>query len=180
MKIRPIIPKIGAQYGAVGAAMAIVSFLTFFYLDQQPWRNLITFLLDIVIVGFFCFLPIKEFKRDHNGGDLHFYHGMTIGFISYLMIGVIYSLFYAVFINFIEPDFIELYKSVQLEEMTGMKEMIMGQVEENPEAFYQEQLDSIKTITKSQLILDALLKKAIIGLFLTPVFSIILRTHRAR
>jgi len=180
MKIRPIIPKISGRYGLVGGVLAILSFVTFFYLDQQPWRNLISFLLDIVIIGLFCFLPIKEFKRDHNKNELRFYHGMTIGFISYLMTAFVFSIFYALFINVIEPSFMELYKSVQIEDMESMKEMIMGQVDENKEEFFQEQLSAISKITKSQLILDVFLKKAIIGLFLTPIFSIVLRTHKAQ
>ncbi len=180
MKIRPIIPKISGRYGLVGGVLAILSFVTFFYLDQQPWRNLISFLLDIVIIGLFCFLPIKEFKRDHNQNELRFYHGMTIGFISYLMTAFVFSIFYALFINVIEPSFMELYKSVQIEDMESMKEMIMGQVDENKEEFFQEQLSAISKITKSQLILDVFLKKAIIGLFLTPIFSIVLRTHKAQ
>lgn len=180
MKIRPIIPKISGRYGLVGGVLAILSFVTFFYLDQQPWRNLISFLLDIVIIGLFCFLPIKEFKRDHNQNELRFYHGMTIGFISYLMTAFVFSIFYALFINVIEPSFMELYKSVQIDDMESMKEMIMGQVDENKEEFFQEQLSAISKITKSQLILDVFLKKAIIGLFLTPIFSIVLRTHKAQ
>lgn len=180
MKVRPIIPRIGARYGAAGGVLAIIAYLTFFYLDQQPWRNLISFLLDAVIIGFFCFLPIKEFKRDHNGGELRFYHGMTIGFISYLMIGFIFSLFYAIFINWIEPGFMEMYKQVQHEDMLAMKDMIMSRAKENPEEFFQQQLDSTAVITKSQLILDVFLKKALIGLFLTPIFSIVLRTNKAQ
>ena len=180
MKIRPIIPRIAARYGAVGGLLAVIAYLTFFYLDQQPWRNLISFLLDAVIVGFFCFLPIKEFKRDHNNNELRFYHGMTIGFISYLTVGFIFSLFYAIFINWVEPGFMDLYKAVQMEDMVAMKDLIMSRAKENPEEFYQQQLESISVITKSQLILDVFLKKALIGLFLTPIFSIVLRSHKAR
>ncbi len=178
MKIRPIISKLGARYGLVGGILTVVAYLTLYYMGLQPWRNLISFLLDIVIVGLFCFLPIREFRADHNNGELRFYHGMTIGFVSYLTVGFVFSMFYAIFTNWIEPSFMEVYRSVQLEEMKGMKDMITSRVDENKEQFFQEQLDAVSTITNSQLILDVFLKKLIIGLFLTPIFSIILRTHK--
>lgn len=180
MKIRPIISKTGARYGLVGGVLTIVAYLTLYYLGLQPWRNLISFLLDIAIVGVFCFLPIREFRNEHNSGELRFYHGMTIGFISYLSIGFVFSIFYSVFTNWIEPSFMEVYRTVQLEEMNGMKDMITSRVDENKEEFFQKQLESVSKITNSQLILDVFLKKLIIGLFLTPIFSIILRTHKAQ
>ncbi|GHE64690.1 DUF4199 domain-containing protein [Roseivirga thermotolerans] len=180
MKVRPIIPKLGIRYGIAGGLLAVLSFVVFYYLDQQPWRNLVSFLLDIVIVGFFCVLPIREFKVRYNRGELRFYHGMSIGFLSYVFIGIIYSLFIMLFVLWIEPGYFELYKSVQLEEIEGMKELIMSRVKENPEQFYQQQLDGIKEITKGSLIFDAFVKKVIIGLFLTPIFSIVLRTQRPK
>lgn len=180
MKIRPIVPRIGARYGAVAGVLAVVAYLTFFYLELQPWRNLIAFLVDIVIVGLFCFISMREFKLEHNRGEFRFYHGMTIGFVAYLSIALIFSLFFAFFINWIEPSFMDTYKIVQLEEMQGMKDMITSRVDENPEDYFNKQLEAISSITKSQLILDVFLKKAIIGLFMTPIFSVILRTHKSQ
>lgn len=180
IKIRPIIPKIAANYGLVGGLLTIVAFLTFYYLGHQPWRNLISFILDTIIIGIFCFLPMKEFRTHFNDGSFRFYHGMTLGFITYLMIAFVFSLFYFVFIFWIEPSFIELYKSIQKEDMMNMKELIMSTVEEGKEEHFQKQLAGIDDITRSQLVLDVFLKKAIIGLVLTPIFSIVLRTQPSR
>ena len=180
MKIRPIVSRIGARYGLVAGVLAVVAYLTFYYLGLQPWRNLISFLVDIVIIGLFCFIPMREFKLEHNQGEFRFYHGMSIGFVSYLSVALVSSIFFAVFINWIEPSFMDTYKIVQLEEMKGMKEMITSRVDENPEEYFQKQLDAIASITKSQLILDVFLKKAIIGLFMTPILSLVLRTHKAQ
>ncbi|GEM_PF-370959 len=177
-KINPAIPKLGLKYGLVGGIMAIISFLLFFYLDQQPWRNLISFILDIIIIGVFSFLPIKDFKSSFNGEELRFYHGMTIGFISYLAISFSFMVFYTGFINWIEPEFIVEYKAIQKEDMINMKDLILAGVEDNPEEFFEGQLEMVESITKSQLILDVFLKKVVIGLFLTPIFSIVLRTRQ--
>ena len=180
IKINPAIPKLGVKYGLVGGAMAILSFLVFFYLEQQPWRNLISFILDVLIVGVFCFLPIKDFKSSFNRDELRFYHGMTIGFISYLTVSFAFMVFYTVFINWVEPYFIIQYKQIQKEDMVNMKDLILAGVEDNPEEFFQSQLSMIDAITKSQLILDVFLKKLVIGLFLTPIFSIVLRTRQGQ
>ncbi len=180
MKIRPIIPKIAANYGLVGGLLTVVAFITFFYLGHQPWRNLISFILDTLIIGIFCFLPMKEFKSHHNAGSFRFYHGMTLGFVSYLMISFVFAIFYFLFTYWIEPSFLELYKEIQKEDMKNLKELIMSTVEEGKEEHFQKQLNGINDITRSQLILDVFLKKAIIGLVLTPIFSIILRTQPTR
>lgn len=180
MKIRPIIPKIAANYGLVGGLLTVVAFITFFYLGHQPWRNLISFILDTLIIGIFCFLPMKEFKSHHNAGSFRFYHGMTLGFVSYLMISFVFAIFYFLFTYWIEPSFLELYKEIQKEDMMNLKELIMSTVEEGKEEHFQKQLNGINDITRSQLILDVFLKKAIIGLVLTPIFSIILRTQPTR
>lgn len=159
--------------------MAIVAFLVFYYLDQQPWRNLISFFLDILIVGLFAFLPIKDFKSNYNGGELRFYHGMTLGFISYATLASVFALFYFVFMNWIAPDFLSTFIEAAKSDMILRKEMIMQSAEGDKEAFFLKQLNGLDDITKSSLVFDSFLKKLVFGIFLTPIFSVVLRTRQA-
>jgi hypothetical protein len=152
MKINPVIPRLAFRYGLAGGVMAIVAFLVFFYLGQQPWRNLISFLIDILIIGLFSFLTIKDFRSNYNNGELRFYHGMSLGFICYTTVAFVFAAFYFVFMQWIEPDFLSVY--------------------------FSEQLASLEKITKSSLIFDSFLKKLIFGIFLAPIFSIVLRTRQ--
>lgn len=179
MKINPQIPRLSLRYGAVGGILAVVAFLVFFYLDQQPWRNLISFFLDILIVGLFAFLPIKDFKSNYNGGELRFYHGMTLGFISYATLAGVFATFYFIFMNWIEPEFLGTFIETAKSDMILRKDMIMQSADGDKEAFFQQQLNGLDDITKSSLIFDSFIKKLVFGIFLTPIFSIVLRTRQA-
>lgn len=158
--------------------MAIVAFLVFFYLGQQPWRNLISFLIDILIIGLFSFLTIKDFRSNYNNGELRFYHGMSLGFICYTTVAFVFAVFYFVFMQWIEPDFLNLYIETAKSDMLLRKDMILQGVEVDPDVYFSEQLGTIDEITKSSLIFDSFLKKLIFGIFLAPIFSIVLRTRQ--
>jgi hypothetical protein len=48
------------------------------------------------------------------------------------------------------------------------------------EESYDKNFIALETTSSGVLMLDAIIKKALIGLFLTPIFSVILRTHLAK
>jgi hypothetical protein len=176
MKINPYIKKPAIQFGASGGAMMILSFLVFFYLGMQPWRNLISFILDVVIIGFFLVLAIREFKIKYNSNELRFYHGMTLGFLTFFLMSGIYSVFYGLFISVVDPDFLLNYIDLAIQDLNSRKELLTDNIEGDPELFFQEQINGIKAITTSQLIFDAFIKRVLIGFFLTPMISIVFRT----
>ncbi len=178
MKINPVIPRLAFRYGLAGGVMAIVAFLVFFYLGQQPWRNLISFLIDILIIGLFSFLTIKDFRSNYNNGELRFYHGMSLGFICYTTIAFVFAVFYFVFMQWIEPDFLSVFIDTAKSDMELRKDMMLLGIEADPEVYFSEQLASLEKITKSSLIFDSFLKKLIFGVFLAPIFSIVLRTRQ--
>ena len=153
--------------------LTIVAFLVFYYLGQQPWRNLISMVLDVLLIGGFCFAVIKDFKVNYNDGELRLYHGMTLGFISYLVVAVGFSLFYWIFMKVIAPEFMSEYIRLATEDMINRKDLM---VKAMGEANYHEQLSLLKSTTAGVVILDAFIKKMIAGFVLTPVFSVIMRT----
>lgn len=179
MKINPNLRKVAGKYGLAGGAMIVLSFLVFYYIDMQPWRNMISFILDVVIIGFFLVMAMREFKILHNDGEFRFYHGMTIGFLAFFLIAGIYAVFYGVFISWIEPDFLQSYIALALEDLEGRKSLLVENIEGDPEVFFQSQIQGIKEITKSQLMLDAFFKRTIIGFFLTPMLSVVFRTPQS-
>ena len=174
MKINPIIPKLSFRYGAVGGVLAIVSFLVFHYMGLPP-GSLLSFLAAVIVVGMFTFLPMKDFKSS-NGAGFRFYHGMTLGFISYLTIATVFSIFYILFIEVVEPDYLNT-------KITFLRDSHVAQREQKVAEFgievYERQLDGMQDISVSADVLSEFAKRLFIGLFLAPVFSIILRTRQA-
>lgn len=80
--------------------------------------------------------------------------------------------------QWIEPDFMNVFIDTAKSDMELRKDMILQGVEVDPEAYFSEQLASLEKITKSSLIFDSFLKKLIFGIFLAPIFSIVLRTRQ--
>jgi len=179
MKLHPGIKKVVLNYGASGALMMVLAFTVFYFLDQQPWRNLISFLLDGVIIGFFLVLAIREFKVRFNSNELRFYHGMTVGFLSFTLMAALYAMAFALFIYVLSPDFIDLYIELAIEDLESRKAILTENIDKDPEAFMTEQISNVKSITRSQIILDVFLKRLFIGFFFTPVISIVFRTNQS-
>lgn len=175
IKINPRLTRLSGGYGLMAAGLTIVAFLVFFYLDMQPWRNLLSLVLDIILIGVVSFIATKDFRDNENQGELRFYHGMTIGFIIYTATALLFSLFYFLFITVITPDFMELYRSSMVEFLESRKEFIIANASEES---YQQQVAALSEVSASGLSLDAFGKKIISGLFLAPVFSIVLRTRQ--
>lgn len=178
MKLHPGIKKVTWTYGLSGTAMLILAFAVFYLLGQQPWRNLISFLLDAIIIGFFLVLAIRDFKVNQNGGELRFYHGMTVGFLTFFLMAALYAIAYAIFVYLVSPDFINTYVELAIEDLNSRREILTENIDRDPQEFMEEQIRNVKAITRSQLVLDVFLKRSLIGFFLTPAISIVFRTNQ--
>ncbi|KYG84841.1 DUF4199 domain-containing protein [Roseivirga seohaensis] len=176
IKVNPKLTRISIKYGAVTALFTIIAFLVFYFMGLQPWRNLLSFLLDIMVIVIFLFLALKDYKDNVGGGEFRFYHGMTIGFIVYVTTAAIFALFYLIFIYWGNPDFLSEYIKTAQEDLVNRKDMIVAALSEES---YLEQYKMIANTTRSTLVFDVFIKKLLIGLVVTPVFSIILRSSRA-
>jgi hypothetical protein len=179
MKLNPGIKKVVLNYGSAGGLMLIMAFTVFYFLDQQPWRNLISFFLDAVIIGFFLVLAIRAFKVTYNHHELRFYHGMTIGFLTFTMMAAIYAMAFAIFVYVISPDFIDTYIDLAIEDFVSRRDILTEDIEGDPDEFMAEQIAAVRSITRSQIVLDLFLKRVLIGFFLTPVISIVFRTPQS-
>lgn len=175
MKINPAIPKLSFKYGVAGGVLAIVAFLVFHYIGLPP-GSLISMIGTLIVVGMFTFLPMKDFKSNINNGEFRFYHGMTIAFISYLTIAAVYGILYWIFIELIEPDYLS-------NKILSIRESLIDQKEQMADDFgleeYQRQLNGLDAISVSSEIISEFAKRLFFGLFLAPIFSIVLRTRQA-
>ena len=173
IKATPRLTRLSGRYGLMAAILTMVAFLVFYYLNLQPWRNLLSLVLDLILMGVVSFIAIKDFRDNENGGELRFYHGMTIGFIIYTTAALLFSLFYFFFITVITPDFMGMYRSSMAGFLESRKELIVANA---GEASFQRQVAALSEVSASALSLDAFGKKIISGLFPAPIFSIVLRT----
>ena len=107
--------SVGIRYGVIMSAISIVYFLilTFASIDMTSgFGRWSAFIFYFVII----YLAHKNFK---DSGDSYMSYGQGVG-ISFwigLVSSVIYSLFFFVYIKFIDNSFVQAIKDKQIEEM---------------------------------------------------------------
>jgi hypothetical protein len=159
------------QFGMLGAVLSGISFFSLSYFYPDPTNlNLIFgyFLIPIAV-----FLSIKFFKEYSNSGFLSFAEGMTVGFVTYTLIGI-GSTLCIWFILLFSPDFFELIKQSKWDVLMSNQETIVSQVG-------QESFDlaagNLKFMTPWDVALNDGLWKILPGLFFSIIISIILRKN---
>ncbi|OYX14681.1 MAG: hypothetical protein B7Z16_14205 [Algoriphagus sp. 32-45-6] len=81
--------KTAYQFGALGGSLSFISFIILSIVYDDPTNLNLVF--GYLITPIALFLAIKFYKDYENGGFLSFSEGMTVGFITYLLIGLISS-----------------------------------------------------------------------------------------
>lgn len=105
---KSVILNYGLYYGLASIVIAVV----FYALDMHLKQGLVNSLVGLVAMTLFIVLAQKKFKLD-NLNLMSWGQAVKIG-MGTVMIGVVIALIYnQVFINFIEPDFMEQMMEVQ-------------------------------------------------------------------
>ena len=170
MNIKNPFISIPIKFGIAGSVLIITMFLVFYFSSTNPLIEMGMF--DFFILPIFLFLGIKEYRDTFNNKLLEFWQGMTIGFICYLTIALVTSLFVLFFVTVINPDIFDTYVASRLE---ILEEGRVNIIEKMGEASYQESFLEIQQISLSDIILDNFLKKSMIGMLLTIMISIIVK-----
>ncbi len=163
--------KTAYQFGSLGGILSVLAFITlsFFYLDPTN----LTLLFGYVITPIAIFLALKFFKEYANSGYLSFSEGMSVGFVTYILIASISTLGILIFLV-VSPDLFEQIKLSKLEVLAKGKETILSQVGESS---FEATVASIQEMTKLDVAINDGLWKIIPGLFFTIIISIILRKN---
>ena len=167
----PPIAFVPVKYGLIGSVLIAILFVILFYSNKHPL--LIPIIIDfrLLLIPLFVFVSIKEFRDYRNSKLLHYWQGMAIGFLCYLAIGLISSIFILVFSNF-EPNFIIQYVDISTAQLINNKQQVINAVGE--EAFNRT-IQKMPLTTSLDLALDYLLKTLLIGIPLTIIISVFLR-----
>jgi hypothetical protein len=162
--------KVPAKFGVFGAAMIIIMFFIFHFSGSNPLTEM--GFVDFFIIPIFLFFGIKEFKDSYNQKLLEYWEGMTAGFVVYITIAILTSLFIFLFINLSESDIVDNYIVNKLEILEDKKD---GIIEEMGEETYLRSKEGITSISIFDITLDNFLKKTFIGLLLTIMIAVIMR-----
>ncbi|MFY0603267.1 MAG: DUF4199 domain-containing protein [Flavobacteriaceae bacterium] len=105
---KSIILNYGLVLGVIGILTSLALYATGNLIEMNWLNGVVGFVAMIVII----ILGIKKFKAD-NGGYLSFGQGVKVGMFIALLSAVISIIYNQVFINFIEPDFMNQMLEVQ-------------------------------------------------------------------
>lgn len=159
------------QFGTLGGVLSCIAFfvLSIFYTDPSNLNLLFGYIICPVAI----FLSIKFFKDDQNSGYLSFSEGMTVGFVTYMLLALISTIGIWLFLS-ISPETFKLITAAKFEVLEKGKETIIAQVGQNS---YDATYESLKKMSKFDISLNDGIWKIIPGLFFTIIISIIFRKN---
>lgn len=158
------------KYALVGGFLTIVLFFILLFFDKNPFVANKWF--DFILLPIFVFFSVKEYKKYYNGGFLHFWQGMTVGFFTCFIIAVIAAVFIWSYLNFVSPELLQEFITDRINLITESKESFIQQFGEE---IYRKTLADMKLLTPADMALDDFLRKVFIGLFITSVVAVVMR-----
>ncbi len=164
--------KIPARYGIAGVIIQGALFLVLYFIGENPLVGRTSWDFGFVMIPLMVFFGMKDFKVNHNRGELRFWQGMTSGFVIYGIIAVGSAFFIWNFLTWADPTVLDAYIADRIQMIIDKKEQIetvMG-----PE-IYQDQLIKMENTKAWVVAVDDFWKKLSIGLFLTIIIAVLLR-----
>ncbi|THD67451.1 DUF4199 domain-containing protein [Robertkochia marina] len=103
---KPKTGKIALNFGIILGAIGIVFALMLHFMDLQYQQSMMTTIVGITVLLGVIVAAIYQYKKA-NGSYLTLSEALKVGIGTALVGGIISVLFNAVYINLIEPDFIQ-------------------------------------------------------------------------
>lgn len=171
MKSQNQLVQVAIKFGLIGSLMNIIALLVLFYIGKHPL--LLNPVLDArwPLYGLFVFASLRVLK-DQNGRILHFWQGMLLGFLVYLIMAQMTAAFIAVFGSIDSTHFLSSYIAIAQEQILANKAALIENIGEKA---VDNALKSLPNTTANNLAFDYFLKSMPIGLILTLILSIVMR-----
>ena len=163
--------KTSIKYSIACALFLLILLFLSRSLGLNPLMDLSQLIFDALIFTLFTIFAIREFKIYQNGGNLHFWQGMTIGFFVYLPSILVFTIGFFVLFT-INDSLLEEYKVEAMQFLELKKEEYINQFGQEQ---YEAQILAIENIALLGLTTTTAIKKLIAGFFVSPMISIILR-----
>ena len=163
--------KSAYQFGSLGGLLSGAAFYVLSFLNPDPTN--LNLIFGYLITPIAVFLAIKFYKDYHNDGFLSFAEGMSVGFLTYSMIGAISTLIIWIIIN-LSPELFEAIKSSKWQVINENKDTIVAQVGEES---FKLTLENVKNMTSWDVAFNDGIWKIVPGMFFSIIISIILRKN---
>jgi hypothetical protein len=161
--------KASILFGALGGLLSGLSFYVLSLFHEDPTN--LNLVLGYLITPLTIYLAIKFFKDYKYEGQLSFAEGMSLGAVSFSLLallstGIIWGLLES------SPSLFSTIQTAKWTVLEKYKELIISQVDW---ASYDVAQANLKSMTAWDIALNDGIWKILPGIFLTPLFSSILR-----
>lgn len=159
------------QFGILGGVLSIASFGLLSFLQPDPTNLNLVF--GYLITPISIFLALKFFKDYTNNGFISFAEGMSVGFVTYMLIALVSGVgIWIILILF--PDLFQVILESKMKVLSENRQRIIDQLGDSS---FQNTLENIREMVPLDVALSDSLWKIIPGLFFTIIISIILRKN---
>ena len=163
--------KVALKYALIAGIFEAILFHVSRIMGVHPLTELSHLFFDVILLSLFIGVAVYEYKRYQSDGILHFWQGMTLGFLVYTPSVIFFGIFLYVYFG-LDPELLSEYKVLAMQILEERKDMYLEQFGQEQ---YDVQVAEIQNISVNRLIFSALLKKLVAGFFVTPALSIVLR-----
>lgn len=159
------------RFGILGGLASIIyGLLT----NIMGWNNpsegmgmlVVSGIISLVIYAGFLVAVVKKHRDENLGGYISFGQALTTAFLTALVMGAISSVFQVIYINYIDPSFIE--------SMLGYTEEMMENMGMTGEQLEEAMEQSRKGYEPGRFMLSALFGSAFLGLLVSLVVAAVL------
>lgn len=157
----PTTRSVGMLYGLIMSVVSIVYFIALILAGVDMTSGFGRWFSTIFYIAI-IYLAHKNFK-DNGDGFLSFGQGMSMTFWISIVSSTIYSVFFYIYIKFLDSTFVEMIKEKQMEEMQakGMQEEQIDQAMKMASMFMSPEVMSIFSIVFGIIFI------LILGVFIT-------------
>jgi hypothetical protein len=164
------------RYSQIAIIFVVLMFFIILLLDKNP----IIYISNIIFLGpllaIFLFFSIKHFK-DLSVDGLRFWQGFSIGLIYIIFFSVSYAIILLLYSEVFDTSQFNEYRLISVDRVVVQKEMIIDQFDEKA---YDDFLASAENQSNFQIIRRLVRNSIIIGVILTPITALFMRTNEAQ
>lgn len=169
MKKYPIL-AVGLRYGLVSGGLSAALFFAVTSFGENPL--IVNKWFDYFLIPALVFAGVREFRIYYNAGSLQFWQGASVGFIVYVTIALVFAVVIGVYLSSYGQPWVTDYVRNRVALVEENREEFS---EELGEETYLRVLTEVQATTTTDLILDDVFRKLMIGVFVTLIIAMVQR-----
>ncbi len=169
MKKYPIL-AVGLRYGLAGGMLTAVLFFAVTFFGENPL--IVNKWFDYFLIPVLVFAAIREFRIYCNARALQFWQGASVGFIVYVTTALVFAAVIGLYLATYGQPWVTDYVRNRV---ALVEENRDGFTEELGEETYRRVLTEVQATTTTDLVLDDVFRKLMIGLFVTLIIAMVQR-----